>query len=131
MKLWMSAEFSGDIGDGLRLARNFVEDEINTVIEAKDYDIELDGWDCIAIIMESDSDFEEVIKYSIKKRDMDFRLRICFENFANADALGQQRLIYQMLLRSLDLLIEKGVNVSGINALRADVEGIAKKFAWS
>ena len=130
MKLWMSSEFSGEIGGDLRAARNLVEDEINAVIEAKDYDFELDGWDCIAVIMEDNSDFDEIVKYSKKKRDMDFRLHISFENFAFANALGQQKLIYQMLLRSLDLLIENGANVSGINALRVDVDGVAQKCAW-
>ncbi|WP_227429337.1 hypothetical protein [Psychrobacter sp. I-STPA6b] len=51
MKLWMSAEYSGDIGHEMRTARNFVEDEINSIIDGKNYDIDLKGWDCIAIYL--------------------------------------------------------------------------------
>ena len=127
----MSAEFSGDIEESLRLASNLVEDKINAVIEAKDYDIELESWDCIAIIMKDESDFTEVVKYSKKKRDMDFRLRVRFEDFIDTDELGRQSLLYQMLQRSLDLLIEKGANTSGISVLRADVERTANENAWS
>ena len=36
MKLWMSAEYSDDIGHEMRTARNFVEDEINSIIDGKD-----------------------------------------------------------------------------------------------
>ena len=126
----MSAEFEGGIGDQLREARNNVENEINKVIETKSYDIELKGWDCIIILMKKDPDFNEVVKYSKKKQDMDFRLKIDFEKFSNSTPHEQQQLIYQMLDRSLDLLIEKGVASDGINTLRKDVAEVAKKSNW-
>jgi len=122
MEIWIGAEFEGDIDDQLMDAQNFVEDEINLCINGKSYDIELDGWDCIAIVMGDDPFHDEVVKYSKKKRDMDFRLKINFDAFVKSDALGQQKLFFQMLQRSLDLLIEKGANESGVKALRADVE---------
>lgn len=131
MKLWISAEYSGDIDDQIRISSNFVEDEINSQIEQKSYDIELDSWDCIAIVMEDDSDYEEITKYSKKRRDMDFRLRLDFDEFVNSSSLGQQKLIYQMLLRSLDLLLEKGANGAGVHAIKKDVELVARKNGWS
>ena len=130
MKLWMSAEFEGDIDDQIRVASNHVEDEINKAIESKSYPVELKGWDCIIILMKDDPDFNEVIKYSKKKQDMDFRLKIDFEDFANATPLGQQQLIYQMLDHSLDLLVEKGVSSDGIKNLREDVLKVAEKNNW-
>ena len=72
MELWMSAEYSGDIDDQLREASNFVEDEINKIIKSKEYDIELDSWDRRAIHME-DNAYDENIKNTKKKRDMDYR----------------------------------------------------------
>jgi len=131
MKLWIGSEFEGDIDQALREARNSVVDCINEVIEKNSYDIELDDWDCIAIIMEDDPFHDEVIKYRPKKRNMDFRLRIGFSDFSNADTLGQQKLFFQMLQRSLDLLAENGANASGINELRNDVERVARKNSWS
>lgn len=77
MKLWMSAEISGGIGEPVRHALNFVEDEINLFIDGKDYDIDLDKWRCIAILMKDKVDQErycEVIKYSSKTKKMDFKL---------------------------------------------------------
>ena len=56
MKLWMSAEYSGNISDELRVSQNFVEDEINSIIDGKDYDIDLKSWDCIAVLMKDKVD---------------------------------------------------------------------------
>jgi stress-induced morphogen len=129
MKLWMSAEFSGDIEEEIRVSSNFVEDTINEVIEAKSYDIELDSWDCIAIIMEDD-DFEEITKYSPKKRDMDFRLHISHKEFSNCSSLERQCMFYQMLKRSLNILTDKGANESGVENLILDICDIAKQHGW-
>ena len=133
MKLWMSAEISGGIGEPVRHALNFVEDEINLFIDGKDYDIDLDKWRCIAILMKDKVDQErycEVIKYSSKTKKMDFKLQIDYSEFVNGDAKRQQQLIYEMLMRSLDLLIEKGLNEAGIESLRQDTQSVALKHGW-
>ena len=133
MKLWMSSEYSGDIGHEMRTARNFVEDEINVKINDKDYDIDLDKWRCIAILMKDKVDQErycEVIKYSPKTKKMDFKLQIDYPEFVNGDAKRQQQFIYEMLMRSLDLLIEKGLNEAGIESLRQDTQSVALKNGW-
>ena len=133
MKLWMSAEISGGIGEPVRHALNFVEDEINLFIDGKDYDIDLDKWRCIAILMKDKVDQErycEVIKYSSKTKKMDFKLQIDYPEFVNGDAKRQQQLIYEMLMRSLDLLIEKRLNETGIESLRQDTQSVALKNGW-
>ncbi|WP_227429480.1 Imm44 family immunity protein [Psychrobacter sp. I-STPA6b] len=133
MKLWMSAEYSGNISDELRVSQNFVEDEINSIIDGKDYDIDLKSWDCIAVLMKDKKDQErycEIIKYSPKTKDMDFRLQIDYPEFVNGDVKRQQQLIYEMLMRSLDLLIEKGLNEAGIENLRQDTQSVALKNGW-
>ncbi len=129
----MSAEYSGNISDELRISQNFVEDEINSIIDGKNYDIDLKGWDCIAVLMKDKEDQErycEIIKYSPKTKDMDFRLQIDYPEFVNGDAKRQQQLIYGMLMRSLDLLIEKGLNEAGIENLRQDTQSVALKNGW-
>ena len=133
MKLWMSAEISGGIGEPVRHALNFVEDEINAKIDDKDYDIDLDKWRCIAILMKDKVDQErycEIIKYSSKTKKMDFKLQIDYPEFVNGDAKRQQQFIYEMLMRSLDLLIEKGLNEAGIESLRQDTQSVALKNGW-
>lgn len=127
----MSAEYEGNIDDKLRLTQNYVENELNAMIAEKNYAIELDSWDCIVILMkEDDPNFEERYFYSKKKRDMDFRLKIDYQKFLDADELGRERLIYQMLERSLDILIKKGISSRGIEELRKDIRSVAIKKQW-
>ena len=61
---------------------------------------------------------------------MDFKLQIDYPEFVNGDAKRQQQLIYEMLMRSLDLLIEKGLNEAGIESLRQDTQSVALKNGW-
>ena len=133
MKLWMSGEVEKHVLEPFRLAIIYLEDEINAKIADKDYDIDLDKWRCIAILMKDKVDQErycEVIKYSPKTKKMDFKLQIDYPEFANGDVRRQQRLIYEMLMRSLDLLIEKGLNEAGIESLRQVTQGVALKNGW-
>ena len=133
MKLWISGEVVQNVLEPFRLAMLYVRDQINTKIDDKDYDIELDKWRCIAILMKDKVDQErycEVIKYSSKTKKMDFKLQIDYSEFVNGDAKRQQQLIYEMLMRSLDLLIEKGLNEAGIESLRQDTQSLALKHGW-
>ena len=79
MKLWMSGEVVQNVLEPFRLAMLYVRDQINVKINDKDYDIDLDKWRCIAILMKDKVDQErycEVIKYSPKTKKMDFKLQI-------------------------------------------------------
>lgn len=131
MKLWMSGEICAEIGDTFREARNPVETIFSEALANKNYDINLDSWDCIAIIRD-DEDFKERIRYSPKNKNMDFRLRIDFEEFRSADNLGRQSLIYEMLERSLSLLKgKKGIGkISEIDRLASDARQVAKEHGW-
>ena len=86
MKLWIGAEYSGDIGDVLRLTRNHVEDTLLEYLKDKEYEIKLDSWDVIIVLMEDDSYSERTI-YWPSRNDMDFRLKIDYEAFKNGDML--------------------------------------------
>ena len=133
MKLWMSGEVVQNVLEPFRLAMLYVRDQINVKINDKDYDIDLDKWRCIAILMKDKVDQErycEVIKYSSKTKKMDFKLQIDYPEFVNGDTKRQQQLIYEMLMRSLDLLIEKGLNEAGIESLRQDTQSVARKNGW-
>lgn len=133
MKLWMSGEVVQNVLEPFRLAMLYVCDQINAKIDDKDYDIDLDKWRCIAILMKDKVDQErycEVIKYLPKTKKMDFKLQIDYPEFVNGDAKRQQQFIYEMLMRSLDLLIEKGLNEAGIESLRQDTQNVALKNGW-
>ena len=84
MKLWIGAEMSADVADSFRVVRLRVESIVNGVIVPKSYDLPLNRWDCIAIVRD-DACFAERVRYSPKRRDMDFRLRIDHAEFKAAD----------------------------------------------
>jgi len=111
MQVWMSSESSKEVLSEdqltqLRLARNSVENILKSRLEHKIYAIPLDSWNCISIMM-GPTGFEERVIYSFKKKHMDFRLKINYEDFNSTDDLGRQKLIFDMMLRSLDLLKNK------------------------
>jgi hypothetical protein len=129
MKLWIGAETQADIIDKLRAARKEVETTINGVIENSSYDIELEKWMVIAVLRD-DSVFNEIVKFSKARRWMDFRLRLEYERFARTDDSGRIEMLCELLLRSLQLLTEKGANAQGVSNLTHDVQAIAKSRAW-
>ena len=65
MKLWIGGEICADIADAFREARLVVERAINAAIGSSDYGLELEAWDCIAIIRD-DKAFEERVRFSQK-----------------------------------------------------------------
>lgn len=108
MQVWLSSESSKEVLNEeqltqLRLARNYVENILKNRLEHETYDIPLNSWDCITIMM-GPIGFEERVMYSFKQKTMDFRLKINHEEFNLTDDLGRQKLIFEMMLRSLDLL---------------------------
>jgi len=143
MKIWLSAALNSEVLNEEQTsqeskARNAVEDVLNGQLQNKFYDIPINKWKCISILMGSDS-FDEQIYYSPKRQNMDFRLRIDLTSFKATDDLGRKKLIFSMLLRSLDLLKIKIEKVrpkhdakvfSELERLKVDVLNIAKEESW-
>lgn len=143
MKVWLSSESSKEVLNEdqlsqLRLARNYIETILKGELESKSYNIPLDSWDCVTVMMGENS-FDERIIYSVKKRNMDFRLKINHVAFNTTDDLGRQKLIFAMLMRSLDLLKEKFKKVkpklsvevyNELERMRADILKVAKTNNW-
>lgn len=61
---------------------------------------------------------------------MDFKLQIDYDEFVDSNDKRRQQIIYEMLMRSLDLLIQKGLNETGIESLRQDTQSVALKHGW-
>lgn len=130
MKLWLSGEITSEVEDAFFPAMQTVERAVNQVTERTDYGLSLDGWDCIAILRDSnDEDLREITRYSAKRRDMDFRLRLDYERFNNGTPKQRVGQLFDLLFRSLDILDEKGLEASGIALLRADVEQAQKALS--
>lgn len=126
MKLWIGGEIQADIADSFRMARKTVEGLINNSLDQKKYALNLKAWDCIAVIKD-DSDFDEIVKYSPKKKEMDFRLKINYQEFKEGSNKIREKLIFNMLQRSLKLLKEKGFTDEEIDPLIIDVEQVGNK----
>ncbi|WP_407304744.1 Imm44 family immunity protein [Acinetobacter sp.] len=143
MKIWLGGELSKEVLTEEQIqnvfkARNYIMDTLNQRLNDISYNIPLDSWDCIIIIMGEDS-FEERIYYSIKRKNMDFRLRIDPTSFKATDDLGRKKLIFSMLLRSLDLLKVKFGKIrpkldskvfEELERLKSDALSIAKEESW-
>ena len=120
MKLWIGAELDADVADAFREVRNRVEKAVNAVIASKDFELPLNGWDCIAIVRGDDS-FAERVRYSPRTREMDFRLRIDHSAFSTATPRERKSMLFSMLRRSLALLPKKLPSAKRLHELESDL----------
>lgn len=104
MILWMSAEQMSECGNSNRSIRNEIEPHINELIKncrLGDYK----EWAVITIILNEHSpDYKEIVRRRIKERELEFRLKIDYYAFMEADYNGKKKLVLDVLLRSLDLM---------------------------
>ena len=109
MILWMSVEGEAEIADLQRPIRNKIEKQINQWLEKYKYTNDnLNTWDVI-IILRDDKNFDEITKYSKKKKETDFRLVVDYNLFKTSNDNQRVNLILDMLIRSLEILKSKGV----------------------
>lgn len=104
MVLWMSAEQMEECRDANRSVRNEIEPRINELI--KDCKLgDYREWAVITIILnENGPDYKEIVRRSIKNKELEFRLKIDYDAFMKADYNGKKKLVLEVLLRSLDLM---------------------------
>lgn len=104
MKLWMSAEEMEECGEENRIIRNEIEPRINELIKdcvLGDY-VE---WAVITIILnENAPNYKEIIRRSLKNKELEFRLKIDYNEFMKSDPKQKKRLVLEVLFRSLDLM---------------------------
>lgn len=103
MKLWMSSEQMHDCEDNIDII-NEIEPCINELIKdctLADY-VE---WSVITIILnEHGPDYKEIVRRSLKNKDLEFRLKINYYDFIKADYNSKKKYVLEVLLRSLDLM---------------------------
>jgi hypothetical protein len=129
MKLWIGAETQAEVTETFRSVRTEMERVLNSEIESFSGDIGVDGWDCLVILRE-DCHLPEVIKYSLAKREMDFRLLMDYQAFVKATPAERQRLLFALLLRSLSLLKHKSTRIAEVDELTARVRAVGSKKGW-
>jgi hypothetical protein len=120
MKLWMSGEIQADIADSYRGIRNSIEIEVNRLLNNANIDIKIQEWAVIPIILSENitEQYPEVVKKSVKGTSFECRLKIPHANFLSANVRHRIKLIFQVLLRSVDLMKDFGVSIDIQNSLR-------------
>ena len=100
----MSAEEMEECGEDNSNIRRDIEPRINVLIKdctLADY-VE---WAVITIILnENGPDYKEIVRRSLKNKELEFRLKIDYYEFMKTDFNGKKKLVLEVLLRSLDLM---------------------------
>ena len=121
---------SADVADAWRIARNSVEASVNELFPKKEYELPVTQWNCIGIVRD-DSSFAERTTFSKKKRSMDFRLSIDHDRFKTASPAIRERIVFEMLLRSLEILRTKAGEAPGFEPLAKDIKQLAIMKGWT
>ena len=103
MLLWMSAEQMHECFENMQIQRE-IKPKINELIKnctLGDYK----EWAVITIILnENGPDYKEIIRRSLKNKELEFRLKIDYNEFMNSDYNHKKKLVLELLIRSLDLM---------------------------
>lgn len=103
MKLWMSSEQMHECHENMDIQRE-IKPRINELI--KDCALgDYREWAVITMILNEDGpDYKEVVRRSLKNKELEFRLKIDYYDFMKADYNHKKKLVLKLLLRSLDLM---------------------------
>ena len=103
MKLWMSSEQMHECEENIDIINEIVP-RINEVIK----DCTLGNyveWAVITIILnEKGPNYKEIIRRSLKNNELEFRLKIDYNEFMKSDYNHKKKLVLEVLLHSLDLM---------------------------
>jgi len=112
MKLWMSGENEGDIGNDARVARNVIEPVVNKFLESQIFFEKFEKWAFMSIILSEKflPGFPEVAKISSKGKVLEFRVKISHGEFKMAAPLVQIEMTLDAMERSIDMM--KNLKVS-------------------
>jgi hypothetical protein len=104
MKLWMSAEEMEECGKENSIIRNEIEPRINELIKHCKLGNYVE-WAVITIILnEKCPNYKEIIRRSLKNNELEFRLKIDYNEFMKSDYNHKKKLVLEVLLHSLDLM---------------------------
>ena len=116
MRIWMSSEvdINGD-DDSLRQFRNQIEEKLNNYLKKIDYKNVLDEWWVIIILRDDDVAEEKIRRKKTsmiegkKLVNVSLSLKIEYDEFKNGNEKKRKELIYDVILRSIDILEQKKI----------------------
>ena len=103
MELWMSSEQMHECFENMQIQRE-IKPKINELI--KDCTLgDYKEWAVITIILnEKGPNYKEIVRRSLKNRELEFRLKIDYNEFMKSDYNHKKKLVLELLMRSLDLM---------------------------
>lgn len=135
MIIWMSGELQADVGEAYRIISRELERVINAPLKGIDYSVgQIVKWALIPIILsprtERSTGYAEVRKYHRKRRVIEFRLKIDHAPFKAADDLGKRRMIFAMILRSVEEARSMKLPPFDFDRFYHDLSEIGAKYGW-
>ena len=130
IEFWMSGEIEINVDDSHRTARKIIEKQVNESIGTNHYGEGLKLWSYLAIILDSKTApyYPEVKRYSRRKKEVEFRLKINHRKFLEGSPETHLRLLSESVLRSLKLMHEMKIKDLDLDRLEADVTKCLSKY---
>ena len=107
MELWTSAEIDVDVYELYSKVSRYIEKTINEKLQPLQFESDYLKWAHIAMIREDEDWADEIIRRSIKRKVLEFRLKINHSAFLAGDFNACALLIIESLRRSVDIMGEK------------------------
>lgn len=135
MKFYISAEVYKTVDRQLLSAQNPIEQKMKSSFKDKNYGKGVEYWGYISIVNPPkfyDAGFLiEIKKYSKKKKEVEFRLRIDYDRMLKADEKEAFRLVCNSILRSVDIAEnELKINDFDFQSFRTDLQTLFRKEGW-
>ncbi|MGG8166149.1 Imm44 family immunity protein [Klebsiella aerogenes] len=124
MKLWISSEADIDVAEQYREVRRFLESEINKCLENVVFDNGYDKWAYIAMIRDNKNWAEEIAKKHVKRKILEFRLKIDHGDFLNGNFYQRANLFIDALQRSVGKMEDLGISDSDREKLSVILESV-------
>lgn len=111
-----------------------MDQKLKARLQDKHYGSGLSQWFLMFVINSPNvpgHDAPERVMYKKKSKELDMRLNVDFAAFKAGDEGTRRKLLYECMLRSLDLMAAKKIPDFDAAALKADFERIAAEEGWS
>ncbi|MFD1801386.1 Imm44 family immunity protein [Mixta tenebrionis] len=124
MKLWISSEADIDVAEQYREVRRFLEFEINKCLEEIVFDNDYEKWAYIAMIRDNKNWAEEIAKKHVKRKVLEFRLKIDHGDFLHGNFHQRVNLFIDALQRSVEKMKKLGISDSDRDKLSVILESV-------
>lgn len=127
VRFWMSAECDAKVYDDFRMIRIKIEADVKSLVKQHDYGNGLKKWSVIPVVLSTAAKrdvFDEIEKVDLKKRECEFRLHVPLMKFRKADMPNKFDMIKEVILRSLRLTKEAGIERFDFDRLHKDIDSL-------